>query len=73
VFRPFQGRGADRGGLQEAKLMKTAEIIAGLKDLISDRESFIEGEADHDNVFIRDKAVLQAAIEKLQKFEARED
>jgi hypothetical protein len=53
--------------------MKTAEIIAGLKDLISDRESFIEGEADHDNVFIRDKAVLQAAIEKLQKFEARED
>ena len=45
----------------------TDKIIAGLKDLIKDRESFInkEDRLDKDNIFIRDKEVLEKAIEML--------
>lgn len=44
--------------------MTDNEIIAGLKDLIKDRESFIDKEdkSDKDNIFIRDKEVLEKAI-----------
>lgn len=44
--------------------MTDEQIIAGLKDLIKDRESFInkEDKLDKDNVFIRDKEVLEKAI-----------
>lgn len=47
------------------KIMGTSEIIAGLKDLIEDRESFIEHDADHDDIFVHDKKILEAAIKKL--------
>ena len=57
----------------------TDEIIAGLKDLIKDRESFInkEDRLDKDNIFIRDKEVLEKAIEMLlekdKEIEKRDD
>lgn len=43
-----------------------AEIIDGLKDLVKDRESFIEGDADHDEVFLYDIEVLKSAIQQLE-------
>ena len=47
--------------------MTDEQIITGLKDLIKDRESFInkEDKSDKDNIFIRDKEVLEKAIEIL--------
>lgn len=42
------------------------EIIDGLKDLVKDRESFIEGDPDHDEVFLYDKKVLEGAIRILE-------
>lgn len=51
--------------------METSEIIAGLKDLIHDRESFITPDNDkfygEENPFRHDKAVLQAAIDELTR------
>ncbi|CAB1240004.1 protein of unknown function [Ruminococcaceae bacterium BL-4] len=44
--------------------MKVREIIDGLKDLIKDRESFIDQD-EPDNVFGHDKDVLNAAIDAL--------
>lgn len=41
-------------------------IINGLKDLIRDRESFIN-DNDKDNIFAKDKQVLEGAIELLEK------
>ena len=43
--------------------MKKSEIIAGLEDLIKDSESFIDPDADPDEPFVHDKAVLQAAVD----------
>ena len=49
--------------------MTDEQIITGLKDLIKDRESFInkEDKSDKDNIFIRDKEVLEKAIETIQE------
>lgn len=53
--------------------MSNFEIILGLRDLISDRESFITGDKDFDNIFLKDIEVLKEAINlakrqnKLQK------
>lgn len=57
--------------------MEKSEIIAGLKDLIHDRESFITPENDkfygEENPFRHDKAVLQAAIDELTRRTAPEN
>lgn len=57
--------------------MEKSEIIAGLKDLIHDRESFITPGNDkfygEDNPFRHDKAVLQAAIDELTRRTAPEN
>lgn len=46
--------------------MEVPEIIDGLKDLIKDRESFIDqNQNEPDNVFEHDKQVLKAAIDAL--------
>ena len=44
--------------------METPEIIDGLKDLIKDRNSFID-QNEPDNVFEHDKEILKAAINAL--------
>lgn len=44
--------------------MEIPEIIDGLKDLIKDRESFID-QNEPDNVFEHDKEILKAAIDAL--------
>ncbi|UZT82660.1 hypothetical protein [Caproicibacterium sp. BJN0003] len=44
--------------------METPEIIDGLKDLIKDRNSFID-QNEPDNVFEHDKEILKAAIDAL--------
>ncbi|CAB1247089.1 protein of unknown function [Ruminococcaceae bacterium BL-4] len=44
--------------------METPEIIDGLKDLIKDRNSFID-QNEPDNIFEHDKEVLKAAIDAL--------
>lgn len=49
------------------KLMNKSEILAGLKDLVEDRESFIEPD-DPDSIFVQDKAVLQAAIRVIRRY-----
>ncbi|MCI2161297.1 MAG: hypothetical protein LKK39_05210 [Oscillospiraceae bacterium] len=44
--------------------METPKIIDGLKDLIKDRDSFIDQD-EPDNVFEYDKDILNAAIDAL--------
>ena len=46
--------------------MKKSKIIAGLRDLIRDRKSFVEGDADHDAVFLYDIKVLKSAVKHLK-------
>lgn len=43
--------------------MSKEEIIEGLKSLISDRESFITEDKKECEIFIKDKAILLAAID----------
>ena len=47
--------------------METKQIIEGLEDLIYDRESFINNEQDHDEIFKKDINVLQEAINLIQR------
>ncbi|MCI9247258.1 MAG: hypothetical protein HFJ30_09190 [Clostridia bacterium] len=47
--------------------MEMKQIIEGLKDLIGDRESFIIGKPDHDEIFKKDKNILQEAINLIQR------
>ena len=42
--------------------MDKSKIIAGLEDLIEDRESFIEPD-EPNSQFVYDKAILQAAVD----------
>lgn len=44
------------------------KIIKGLEDLISDRESFISAD-DKDSIFIKDKKILEDAIELIKSSE----
>ena len=46
--------------------MNTRQIIEGLKDLVSDRESFIIENTEKDNIFRKDKEILDEAIQKLE-------
>lgn len=46
--------------------MKKSKIVAGLQDIIRDRESFIEGDTEHDEVFLYDIKVLQSAVKRLK-------
>ncbi|MDE5831147.1 MAG: hypothetical protein K2H53_06035 [Clostridia bacterium] len=45
--------------------MSQEDIISGLKSLIRDRESFIN-DNDKDNIFAKDKQVLEEAIKLLE-------
>ena len=47
--------------------MSNFEIISGLRDLISDRESFIEGDKDFDDIFLKDIEVLKEALKLAKK------
>lgn len=47
--------------------MSNFEIISGLRDLISDRESFIEGDKDFDDIFLKDIEVLEEALKLAKK------
>ena len=48
--------------------MEKAEVIAGLKDLINDRESFI---MEEDDIFAHDKKVLEEAINLIKENEIK--
>lgn len=52
--------------------MDKSEIIEGLKDLVKDRESFIKPD-EPDSVFVHDKAVLQAAIDVVNRCDELEN
>ena len=46
------------------------KIINGLQDLIADRESFITNESDKENIFVKDKEVLEEATKLIQEQQA---
>lgn len=46
-------------------IMSNKEIISQLRELISDRESFITG-GESDEIYIRDKQALEAAVKALE-------
>ncbi|HBD86245.1 MAG TPA: hypothetical protein DC001_02320 [Clostridiales bacterium] len=46
--------------------MDKSKIIAGLEDLIEDRESFIEPD-EPNSQFVYDKAILQAAVDLIRR------
>lgn len=53
--------------------MNHLEIIAGLKDLAKDRESFFKHEpCEDDEIFRRDSEVLQAAAAAIEKADTRQ-
>ena len=41
------------------------EAIKQLKDLVIDRESFIQNDSDHDDIFLKDKKAIEMALEAL--------
>ena len=43
--------------------MTEQEVIVDLKELVKDRKSFLSGEPDNDEIFLRDITALEAAIE----------
>ena len=45
--------------------MTKAETISQLKSLIQDRESFLDGDMDHDKIFRADIAALNHAIDMI--------
>ena len=47
--------------------MSNFEIIKGLRDLIRDRESFLEGNEEYDNIFLQDIEVLKGALKLAKK------
>lgn len=46
--------------------MSNKEVIEGLRDLIKDRESFIQGDMDHDSIFEHDAQVLREAVRLIE-------
>ena len=48
--------------------MNKKEIIDGLKDLKREAEYLIRSDKDHDEIFDHDVAVLNAAIEFIEKY-----
>lgn len=51
--------------------MGKEKIISGLKDLIIDRESFIN-DNDKENIFAKDKKILEAAVKLIENSIPRE-
>ncbi len=43
------------------------EVIKGLEDLVLDRKSFIDNKEETDNIFVKDKEILEEAIELLKR------
>ena len=52
-------------------MLSKEELMSGLQDLILDRESFIN-EDDKYSVFIKDKFILESAINYINQLETRE-
>lgn len=52
--------------------MTNEEMIARLRELIEDRKSFITG-GENDEIYIRDKQALEAAIKALEEHTAHWD
>lgn len=52
--------------------MNKEKIIEGLKSLVDDRESFITGDKEDCEIFIRDKDVLVAAIDYINNNDSNE-
>jgi hypothetical protein len=48
--------------------MTIDEILAGLRDLVHDRESFFRADGD-DEIFRHDAAVLQTAIKLIERMD----
>ena len=46
------------------------KIINGLQDLIIDKESFITDESDKENIFVKDKEILEEATKLIQEQQA---
>ena len=42
------------------------EIISQLEDIIRDRKSFLEGNEEHDKIYLKDIEALERAIEELR-------
>lgn len=56
------------GYIHKEKVKETIEeIVSGLQDLVLDRESFINDKSDKENIFVRDKEILQDAINLILK------
>ncbi len=51
----------------KSKDMDLEKAIKQLKDLIIDRESFIQNDSDHDDVFLKDKKAIETVLQALEK------
>lgn len=53
--------------------MTLKEVIEQLKDLITDRESFIGADEDPRAIFVKDKKALEEAVELLELIQSSEE
>ena len=47
--------------------MTNKDTISQLTELIGDRKSFIEGDAEHDEIYLKDIAALNKAIDAIER------
>ena len=77
IFRRVNEKNEKRGYFEEGKTEKTAttkifsekeikSCVERLQDLVRDRQSFLTGEADHDEVFLKDIHFLEMAMTLLE-------
>ena len=53
--------------------MTLKEVIAQLKDLIADRDSFIGADEESSVIFVKDKKALEEAVELLELIQSSEE